>query len=105
MSLATPMVITLYDPETDEIKATYSRMFVPWKLLKLAVRLAKTLDAQNMTEEDVDSLAGLVVEVFGNRFSIQDLSDGADVGEMMTVLNTIIAKARGAMPNPTPPGV
>jgi len=104
MSLTTPMVIMLYDPETDEVRATYSRMFVPWKLLKLAVRLAKTLDVEDMTEENMDDLAGLVVEVFGNKFSVEEVNNGTDVGEMMTVLYTIIAKARGAMPNPTPPG-
>ncbi len=104
MALQTPMQITLYDPATDEVKATYSRVFVPWKLLKLAVRMAKKLDPENMTEEDVDQLSGLIVEVFGNRFSIEDLNDSADISEMMSVLNTIIAKARGGMPNPTQPG-
>ena len=101
-----PLSITLYNPETNEVTATYSRLFVPWKILKAAVRMAGSLDASHMTDTDMDALAALVVEAFGNKFSIQDLNDGADVGEMVTVLNTIIAKARGAMPaNPTPPGI
>ncbi len=100
----TAMTITIYG-EDDEIKATYSRMFVPWKLLKAAVRLAKQIDAEHMEEDDLDALAGLVVEVFGNRFSIEDLNEGADVSDMMAVLQQIIGKARGLMPqNPTPPG-
>ena len=103
----TPMRITLYDPETDEEKQTYTRMFVPWKLLKVSVRLAKDLDAANITEEDADALAGLVVEAFGNKFSIEDLNEGSDIGEMITVMNQIIGKARGGMAAvnpPTPPG-
>jgi len=109
MALQTPLQITLYDPETDEVKANYSRVFVPWKVLKYAVNLAKNLDAANMTEEQLDQLAALIVEAFGNRFSIQDLNDGADISEMMTVLNQIIAKARGGEgplenpPTPQPP--
>lgn len=102
-----PIRITLYDPETNEEKATYTRMFVPWKLLKVSVRLAKDLDPTNITEEDTDALAGMVVEVFGNKFSIDDLNEGADIGEMITVMNTIIGKARGGMSAanpPTPPG-
>ena len=95
MALQTPLQITLYDPETDEVKASYSRVFVPWKVLKYAVGLAKGLDAANMTEDQLDQLAALIVEAFGNKFSIQDLNDGADISEMMTVLNQIIAKARG----------
>ncbi len=103
--LATPMQITLYDPETDEVKATYTRLFVPWKLLKQAIRLSKGLDANNMTEENLDALAGLVVEVFGNKFSIKELNEGADVSEMLAVLNIIVGRAGGAVPvNPPPPG-
>ena len=104
MANATPMTITLYDPETNEVKATHTRIFVPWKLLKQAVQLAKNLDPDNMTDADVDVLAGLVVETFGNKFSVDDLNNGADVSEMVAVLNTIIAKASGGIVNPTPPG-
>ena len=49
-------------------------------------------------------VTGLVVEAFGNKFSIQDLKDGADIGEMMAVLNVIVNKAAVGMPNPTIPG-
>ena len=97
------MEITLYGDD-NEVKATYSRMFVPWKLLKKAIVLAKHLDKDNLTEDNVDELAGLVVEVFGNKFSVAELNDGADVGEMMTVLTTIIGKAQMGAPNPTQPG-
>ena len=105
MALTTPMTITLYDPKTDEVKETYTRLFVPWKLLKQAVRLTKDLDPNNMTEDSMDALAGLVVEVFGNKFSVADLNEGADVSEMIAVLNTIVTRAGGAVAaNPPPPG-
>ena len=95
--------ITLYG-EDDEIKDTYTRSFVPWKLLKQAVRISKEMDPANIKEEDIDLLAGLVVEVFGNKFSVADLNDGADVEAMIAVLNTILSKARLNMPgNPTLP--
>lgn len=104
MPRSTPMQITLYD-QNSETRATFSQGFVPWRLLKAAVVLSKSLDMNNMTEGDVDALAGLVAETFNNRFSIQDLNDGADISEMITVLNQIIGKATGTMPgNPTPPG-
>lgn len=90
--------ITLYDPETNEVRKEFTRLFVPWKLLKAAIRLSKTLDLNNITEEMMDDLAGLVVEIFGNQFSIADLNDGADVGEMITVLNQVMAKAKEANP-------
>lgn len=101
---STPMQITLYDPETNEAKATFTRLFVPWKLLKAAVKLAQTLNAENLSDEDVDALAGLVVEVFGNKFSIEELNECSDITEMTAVLNMIIAKASGGLANPTLPG-
>lgn len=103
--MATPLRITLYDPETNEERETHTRMFVPWKLLKASVRLSKNLNANDITEDDADALAGLVVEAFGNKFSIEDLNEGSDIGEMITVMNQIIGRARGSMAgNPTPPG-
>lgn len=102
MPVPTPMVIRLYDNE-DNFKE-YTRSFVPWKLMKLAVTIAKNLNVENMGEKDVDALAAMVVEVFGNQFSIEDLNEGADMSEMIAVLNTIVSKAKGSNSNPTKPG-
>jgi hypothetical protein len=102
MASPTPMVIRLYDVENEYEE--FTRLFVPWKLLKVAVRLSKelTLDPNNISEEDADALASLVVEVFGNQFSIDDLNEKADIADMISVLNTIVSKATGS--NPTLPG-
>lgn len=101
----TPLEITLYDPETNEIKATYVRTFVPWKLLKRAAALSK-LDMENIDEEEFNELAGVVVATFGDKFTIAELDEGADVSEMITVITQIVAKANagGGQPNPTRQG-
>lgn len=98
MAGMTPMRITLYDPVSQEARAEFSQVFVPWKLLKAAVRLSKSLDLENLGEEDVDAIAALVVETFGNRFSIEDLNQGADVGEMIAVMTAIVSRAQGVAP-------
>lgn len=101
------MVIHLYD-ENSEITATFTRSFVPWKLLKEAVKLAERLNKnstdEEISEEDCDAIAKLIAAVFGDKFTVEQLNDGADVSEMMTVMNQIIAKAQGGAGNPTPPG-
>jgi hypothetical protein len=100
--------ITLYDPETNEAKATYTRTFVPWKLLKRSVRLMKKFgadfDVDSMSEDDIDELAALVVDAFGGQFTVDQLGDGADLGEMLTVMTAIMASAGGTSPNPPPQG-
>lgn len=88
-----PIRITLYNPETNEVVGEYSRVFVPWGVLKQAVRLMKGLDVEDLSEEDVDAMAGIVCEAFSNQFSVEDLTRGADVGEMMTVIQQVIGRA------------
>ena len=97
------MVINLYNDE-NEIKATFTRTFVPWRLLKEAVKLSKQLNKNDLTEDDVNDLASLVVSAFGDKFTVEELTNGADIGEMTTVLNQIIARASGGIQNPTLPG-
>lgn len=97
------MVIHFYG-KNDELLKTFSRSFVPWKLLKKAVGISALLNMENMTEEDVDVISGLVVAVFGDQFSVDELNECADVGEMVAVLNTIITRASGGMGNPIQPG-
>jgi hypothetical protein len=90
----TPITITLYGAN-DEEKQTFSRMVIPWGILKKAISLTKSLDEKHVGSQDIDAIAGLVVEAFGNQFSIQDLDAGADVGEMISVLQNIVARASG----------
>ena len=85
--------LTLYDPETNAAIKTYTRSFVPWGILKHAIRLEKSIDMDNLSEEDMDSLASLVVAVFGDQFTVQDVTKGADLGEMATVMMDVISRA------------
>jgi|SRR5271157_1311203 len=102
--LGTPIQITLYGPD-DEVIKECSKLVVPWKILKRAMRLIQLQNKNetDLTEEDIDSIADLVVEAFGNQFTRQDLDDGADITDMMSVLQMIVNKAQGLIPNPTPP--
>jgi len=98
-----PITLTLYGAN-DEKVGEYSRTIIPWGILKRAIRLSKSMDKENPTDEDMDALAGLVMEVFGNQFTVEDLDNGADVSEMVAVLTAIMSKANAVMPkNPTQP--
>lgn len=68
------------------------------------MKIAKDLDPKDMTEENVEELTGLVVAVYGDKFSIQELNEGADVSEMVAVLQQIVSTANGVTADPTPPG-
>jgi hypothetical protein len=99
-----PIELKLYGSD-DEVKATYHRSKIPWGLLKKAVRLANlNLNPDSLSEEDVDAIAGLVVEVFGDQFTIEDLDAGADLNEMLAVVQAIVKRASSLVKaNPIPP--
>lgn len=88
----TPITITLYGPESEASKE-YSRSIIPWGILKKAIALTKSVSKKDVSGEDMDAIANLVVEAFGNQFSVKDLDEGADIGEMLAVLQNIVARA------------
>ena len=98
----TPIKLTIYNADDEPVKEL-SRLVVPWGILKRAVRMMDKMDVENPTEEDIDAISGLIVQIFGDKVTIEELDNGADMDDMISCLRQIIAKARGLVPNPPPP--
>ena len=96
--------LKLYDADNEE-KAVYRQSFIPFRFLKEAFKLqqwTKELeDPENADPAVIDSLADFVVAFFGNKFTREELLDGAELGEVMTVVTQIVNMIKN--PNPTPP--
>jgi len=102
---ATPIVLNLYDPETEELLETKTRSFIPWKMLKKAMRLNKTLGAKpadQYEDEDVDEITFFIMGVFPG-LSVEILDEQSDLTEMMSVLKAIVSRAKGIMDPTLPP--
>ncbi len=101
-----PMTINFYSVD-NEVEKTFVQTFVPWKMLKEAIRLKESIgdiDKDDMKASDVDALMDLMVKVFGGRFSREEADDKVDVIEAWSVFQTIMSIASGMNPkNPTPP--
>lgn len=96
---ATPISITLYK-ENDEVKGEYQRVIIPWKMLKRALKF-KGLDENSIDEKTFDALAGFVCELFGNKFTVDELGNGADISEVFAVIQSVVSRAQGYFgPNP-----
>ncbi|MHB9032329.1 MAG: phage tail assembly chaperone G [Anaerolineae bacterium] len=100
------ITLNLYDND-NEIKGTYTRAFIPWKVLKRAVKLVQRMGGEtgsvNLATLDdglLDELSQLVVDVFSGQFTKEELENGADAAEMLPVLQQIAAMV--AQGNPTP---
>jgi hypothetical protein len=108
MAWTTPIKFTFYDPATNEVVKEYNQWFIPWELLKPAIHLIKSLkdiDMQDLTDEQIDSIASLIVEVFCHQFSTEDIKKyHASIETMMNTLEEIGNRSNGLMPNPIPKG-
>lgn len=87
-----PLKLTFYDPDTYDLVAEYICNFIPVRFLKLAIRLAKS--PVNINK---DTLEGLIVDLFGNQFSIDELRRGSDESDRKQVLQDIMTRAGSFM--------
>lgn len=107
MPAAAPLILNLYDPETNEVTKTCTRSFVPWKMLKKAVGLQRQLgskSADEYGEEDIDALTAYIMAVFdGQGLSVEILDEQTDITEMLAVMRSVVSRARGVMDPTLPP--
>lgn len=100
-------VITLNLYDANDERTTITRSFVPWKMLKKAVKLYKTIGSkkpEEFGEADVDALASYIIEVFPEKgLTVEQLDEQADISEMMSVVKTVMNHARGVMDPTLPP--
>lgn len=100
------LTLNLYDAQNEKVK-TCTRAFVPWKMLKKAVRLYKQIGNKKIDEyeeADMDALTAYIMEVFPEQgLTIEILDEQSDIGEMMAVVRTVMNHARGVMDPTLPP--
>lgn len=99
--------LKFYNKE-QEVEKTYSRSFVPFRVLKSAVKLQELMalkdDLSAFDENAVNNLADFVVDFYGHEFTRDELWDKTEVSEVMTVIFEIAARVQGSgAPDPTIP--
>ena len=103
---ATPLVLNLYD-ENNEITKTCTRVFVPWKMLNKGIKLYKDIGSKSpeeFEEADIDALTAYVMAVFdGQGLTIELLDEQSDITEMITVIKSVVSRAKGIMDPTLPP--
>lgn len=96
--------LTLYNSDNEPVKEL-SRLIIPWGVLKKSIRLARmiTKKADELGEEDLDSLTSLIIQVFGeDKVTAEELEAGADIGDMIATIQQVVARGQGLVPNPPP---
>ncbi len=106
MGLGTPIKLTLYNDQDEEIQ-TYSRARIPLVFAERAIEFSSSLGEGDLNQDQLNALYQLIVDFFGGQFDIAQLRAGADLGEMITVIEGIASRVAELMPasaNPTRPG-
>ena len=115
--LLEPIKLTLYDPKTQEPIAEYQQKVITFGMLMSAIQLQDVFSAQPENtrrwwwqkpifdeKKQISVLLELVTEFFGNKFTVEQLREGADVSEVMTIIRMITGRAgRIVTENPTKP--
>lgn len=87
MPALAPIKLTLYDLVTYDPRGEYICNFVPMRYLKLAIQLAKS--KVNVNE---DALVGLIIDLFGHQFSVNELLNYSEHSDRMLVLQAIVLR-------------
>lgn len=102
-----PIQITFYNPD-DSVKAEYSKLRIPLGLVDIALDMSENQEPKS-DRETWDSIKAFIVEIFGEQFTLDELNKGADLGDIISVFNMIVAKIgnvlRSFNPNPIRPGI
>lgn len=94
MPLSTPVVFTLYD-DNDEPIQTYSRARITTQFLEQAILVSEKLKGGDDPMQVLTTIDQLLVDFYGDKFTLEQVRNGGDVGEKMSVIFTIIERASG----------
>lgn|SRR5699024_6584765 len=84
--------------EQELVKETYHYpIFVKGSLVKRAIKLGVELEksTEAIDEDIIDKLAKFAVELYGNRFTVEELIDGIDASELVDTLVSILSSVMG----------
>ena len=90
MATGAPIELTFYDDQYEPIK-TFSKGFVPTGILEAALDL-QGIDQKNLTRDDVQKIYAVVIEFYGNQFSVDELKNQTDLSECLNVIMAIIGR-------------
>lgn len=67
------------------------------RMVRRAFEIVENINLEHMKVTDLDSLIAYVVELFGNKFTIDDVYDGLPAAELMPTVMGCINTVVGAM--------
>lgn len=80
----------------DDKEKIYTVAFIKARMFRKAIGYAKSMNFDNLGENEVDELVGFVCELFNNQFTIDELYDGLPVDKLMPTIVEAMDSVTGA---------
>ncbi len=69
---------------------TYVLDFISARMLRRTIEISKTVNFEDISADELDTLVGYLVQLYGNQFTVDDVYDGLSAVELVpTLLNSI----------------
>ncbi len=92
------MKITLH---LDGEERTFHGGFITARMLRKTIEVAKTVNFNDISPDELDVLVGYLVELFGRQFSVDDLYDGVPAATLIPTLIRCIEEVVGGLSSAT----
>lgn len=76
-------------------KNTYKMGTVKAKMIRKAIQMTEEINFNKLSVEDLDKLVQFIVELYGNKFTIDDVYENLDAQELVPTLNKCINTLMG----------
>lgn len=86
--------LNFYNEEYEVIK-TYSVGIIRWGMFKKALELSKSISTDaKQAEAGFDGLSSFICDLFNNQFTVSELEQHADIGDVFSCYKAVINKAK-----------
>ncbi|WP_026478165.1 phage tail assembly chaperone G [Alkaliphilus transvaalensis] len=92
------MQITL---KIDGKNKTFVTDFISARMVRRTIEVSKGINFNDMSPEELDQMVGFVVELFSNKFTIDDVYDGLSSKELIPTMMNCINEVVGGMSEAT----
>lgn len=89
------------EQKVEEI--TFVAPFVSARMLRRTIEMGKSINQENLSEEDLDRMVDYIVELFGNQFTRDQFYDGLAAKDLISTITRCINEVTGQMNEATEP--
>ena len=85
----------------DNEERAFTADFVSARMLRKTIEIAKTVNFEDISAEELDSLVGYLVQLYGKQFTVDDVYDGVSSAALIPLLTQSIQEVVNGLADST----